>query len=298
MSALTSRPSVSRIPSTASAISTMPLQPHHKEASERRRARAASNTSNPLDSVIESAVRHTWIVPGAITAIVLLLWLASNPRNEANPYTPFVMLSYRIVKNGEVCYGKGKKDLMFVAFYTAFFTFLRELTMEMIIKPIARKIGLKNSKQSRFMEQCYSCVHFTVFGLFGLVHLSRLHKNRSNCYSISCPKLQCGFFKRHKCTWITLIKRIRHCLSRFTCFNRRIGLTCLSCYHSNSRNPEKISWNSQFTILPRFRLFSSHTGSISRGSEFLFSGPMISAIFSLRSARSLITSMRPTQLFR
>src|SRR5271170_3051371 len=170
MSALASRPSMSRIASTASAISTMPVQPHNKEASDRRRARAASNTSKPLDSLVEVSTRHTWIIPGAISGVLFSLWLAFDPYDVANPLRPFVLLSYPIVReDGEVCYGKGPLDFMFCAFYTAVFTFLRELAMEMILQPLARKTGLKKAKQGRFMEQCYSCAQFTVFGLFGLV---------------------------------------------------------------------------------------------------------------------------------
>lgn len=171
MSALASRPSMSRIPSTASAISTMPVQPHNKEASDRRRARAASNTSKPLDGLVESTHKHTWIIPGAISALIAILWLAFGPSDQSNPFRPFLTLSYRTENpNGEVVYGKGRKDFLFCAFYAAFFTFLRELTMEMILEPLARKTGLNKSKQARFMEQCFSCVHFTISGLFGLVY--------------------------------------------------------------------------------------------------------------------------------
>ena len=189
MSALASRPSMARIASTGSAISTMPVQPYNKEASDRRRARAASNTSKPLDSLVEAAHKHTWIIPGVIGSVVLVLWLAFGPYDVGNPFRPFVMLSYRIVKaDGEICYGKGKKDFLFCAFYTAFFTFLRELAMEMILEPLVKKTGLKKSKQGRFMEQCYSCVHFTIFGLFGLVCPTATKLT----ISMLCRKLQCG----------------------------------------------------------------------------------------------------------
>ena len=189
MSALASRPSMARIASTPSAISTMPVQPHNKEASDRRRARAASNTSTSLDSLVETAHKHTWVIPGFVSAVVLVLWLAFGPFDDGNPFRPFVMLSYRIVKpDGEICYGKGKKDFLFCAFYTAFFTFLRELTMEIILEPLAKKTGLQKSKQGRFMEQCYSCVHYTIFGLFGLV----CPTTTKLTVSMSCHKLQCG----------------------------------------------------------------------------------------------------------
>ena len=169
---MASRPSMSRIPSTASAISTMPLQPHNKEASERRRARAASNTSKPLDALVEQTHKHTWIIPGAISGIVLLLWVAFNPYDPANPLRPFVLLSYPVVNaHGDVCYGKGRNDLLFCAFYTAVFTFLREFSMEMILRPLARRTGLSKAKQARFMEQCYDVVHFGISGVFGLVNM-------------------------------------------------------------------------------------------------------------------------------
>lgn len=101
---------------------------------------------------------------------MLLLWVAFNPYDTANPFAPFVLLSYRIVNSdGDVCYGKGAKDLMFCAFYTAFFTFLRELSMEMILAPLARKTGLTKAKQGRFMEQCYDILHFGFSGVFGVV---------------------------------------------------------------------------------------------------------------------------------
>ena len=170
MSALTSRPSMSRISSTPSAISTMPEQPHIKQAAEKRRARAASNTSKPYDGIIESIHKHAWIIPGVIAGVIFVSWLLLGPSDESNPLRPFILLSYRTVnENGDVCYGKGRKDVMFFSFYVAVFTFIRELTMEMVLEPLARKTGLKKSKQGRFMEQCFSMIHFTISGLSGLV---------------------------------------------------------------------------------------------------------------------------------
>jgi hypothetical protein len=81
-----------------------------------------------------------------------------------------VLLSYPVLsEKGELVYGKGGKDLMFCAFYTAFFTFVREWSMEMVLAPLAKWAGLQKSKQGRFMEQCYSCVHYTIFGVYGIV---------------------------------------------------------------------------------------------------------------------------------
>ena len=148
----------------------MPEQPHVKEAADRRRARAASNTARPYDAIVESTHRHTWIIPAVISAIIFSLWVLFGIDNEANPFRPFVVLSYRVVNaDGDICYGKGRKDLLFCVFYAAVFTFLRELTMEMVLEPLARKSGLKKTKQGRFMEQCFSLIHFTISGLFGLV---------------------------------------------------------------------------------------------------------------------------------
>ena len=171
MSALSSRPSMARIPSTASSISTMPMQPASKEASDRRRARAESNASNPLDPIAESTHKHTWIIPGAISGTVLVLFLVLGGNREKNPFRPFVLLSYpQPQSDGTVMYGKGSKDLLFCAFYTAVFTFIREFLMEMVWRPLAKWLGFDKSKQSRFMEQCYALVYFLAFGCFGLVH--------------------------------------------------------------------------------------------------------------------------------
>jgi hypothetical protein len=59
--------------------------------------------------------------------------------------------------------------LLFCVFYTAVFTFIRELSMEMVLRSLAKWLALSKSKQSRFMEQCYALIYFTVFGFFGLV---------------------------------------------------------------------------------------------------------------------------------
>jgi len=149
----------------------MPSQPHTERANERRRARAASNTQKPLDSFLESTTRHTWIIPGLISATAVGLWFLFDPQNEENPFRPFLELSYPIVNQyGDTCYGKGAKDLMFVAFYAAFFTFLRELTMEMVLSPLALKLFPKQkSKRHRFMEQGYELLHFSIAGFYGLV---------------------------------------------------------------------------------------------------------------------------------
>jgi very-long-chain ceramide synthase len=168
----TSRPSMTRIASTPSAISTMPEQPSVKHAADRRRDRAASNTSKTFDPLAESTHRHTWIIPGTISAVIFILWLSFGVYDENNPFRPFVLLSYGVPGNdGEMCYGKGKKDFLFCAFYAAVFTFVRELTMEMVLRPLARYLGLNKSKQGRFMEQCFSFLQFTISGLYGLVRI-------------------------------------------------------------------------------------------------------------------------------
>ena len=172
MAALTSRPSMSRISSsTPSAISTMPEQPHVKEAAEKRRARAASNTAKPLDGILESTHRHTWLLPGAISAVIFSLWLLFGPYESSNPFNQFIVLSYRVVnRDGDICYGKGGKDLVFCAYYAVVFLFLRELTMEKVLEPLATKLMANKSKRHRLMEQCFAVVHYSIGGLCGLVY--------------------------------------------------------------------------------------------------------------------------------
>lgn len=71
-------------------------------------------------------------------------------------------------------YGKGKHDITFVAFYTVVLSFTREFIMQRLLRPLAFRCGIKSwGKQSRFMEQSYTALYFSIFGPLGLYVMSR-----------------------------------------------------------------------------------------------------------------------------
>ena len=71
-------------------------------------------------------------------------------------------------------YGKGKRDIAFVSFYTVVLSFTREFLMQRVIRPWALRCGIRGrAKQSRFMEQAYTAMYFAIFGPFGLYVMSQ-----------------------------------------------------------------------------------------------------------------------------
>lgn len=121
------------------------------------------------------ALKHTWFTP-LVILIVLLAAYAVNP-SPSNPIHSAIFLSYRREPKypGEpVMYGKGKKDLAFVAFYTVLLSFTREFIMQKVIRPWAHYCGIRSKgKLVRFMEQVYTAIYFSIFGPFGLYVMSK-----------------------------------------------------------------------------------------------------------------------------
>ncbi|KAG5927505.1 hypothetical protein E4U53_002853 [Claviceps sorghi] len=139
-----------------------------KKLSKRRRARGLASRARQL------CVKHTWVLPLAILA-VFLSGYALNP-TQANPIHNFIFLSYRLPRetlDTPVQYGKGPWDLAFVAFYTVVLSFTREFIMQEVLRPWARRAGLKRSKQARFMEQAYTAIYFFFLGPAGMYVMSR-----------------------------------------------------------------------------------------------------------------------------
>ncbi|KAF2148248.1 longevity-assurance protein 1 [Myriangium duriaei CBS 260.36] len=119
---------------------------------------------------------HTWINPLIIVLLVLGAY-ALNP-TESNPLHKAIFVSYPLPRapgsTAPIQYGKGKADFAFVGFYTIVLTFTREFIMQRVIRPIALRWGIKSrAKQSRFMEQFYTAVYFSIMGPVGLWVMSR-----------------------------------------------------------------------------------------------------------------------------
>ncbi|ETN45148.1 uncharacterized protein HMPREF1541_10025 [Cyphellophora europaea CBS 101466] len=142
---------------------------HLKPHSKRRKARSI------LRRYKQISFRHTWLNPLILVLIVLASYYA-NPGPQ-NPLHHAIFLSYPLgpdYPGGPNMYGKGKLDFAFVGFYTIVLSFTREFFMQRVILPWAVRAGIKSrAKQSRFMEQVYTAMYFSIFGPFGLYVMSQ-----------------------------------------------------------------------------------------------------------------------------
>jgi acyl-CoA-dependent ceramide synthase len=140
--------------------------------SKRRRARGA------LSRLKKFCLRRTYALPGMVLALCLALY-ALNP-TEANPMHRFIFLSYNVGPkdpadpDSPVHYAKGMWDFALVAFYTIVLTFVREFSMQELLRPLAVYCGMRtHSKQARFMEQVYTAMYIAVLGPAGLYVMMR-----------------------------------------------------------------------------------------------------------------------------
>jgi very-long-chain ceramide synthase len=140
-----------------------------KPRSKRRKARSI------LRRYKQISLRHTWLNPLILVLVVLASYYARP--GPQNPLHHAIFLSYPLgpdYPGGPIMYGKGKHDITFVAFYTIVLSFTREFFMQRVIRPLAIKAGITaRGKQSRFMEQVYTALYFSVFGPFGLYVMSQ-----------------------------------------------------------------------------------------------------------------------------
>ncbi|KAI9848336.1 MAG: hypothetical protein M1837_000600 [Sclerophora amabilis] len=122
--------------------------------------------------------QHTWVNP-----LILLVLISSAYAIHPTPSNPFhraLFLSYPLPREkGEdpsapIRYGKGPRDLAFVAFYIIFLSFAREFLMQRLIRPLALRWKVKRrAKQSRFMEQMYTAMYYGIIGPYGLYVMSK-----------------------------------------------------------------------------------------------------------------------------
>ena len=114
-------------------------------------------------------------MPLLLVAIILGLY-GINP-TEKNPIHHAIFLSYPLgpdTPGGPIMYGKGPRDIAFVAFYMIVLSFTREFLMQRLIRPLALRNGIRSrAKIARFMEQAYTAMYFAIFGPFGLYVMSR-----------------------------------------------------------------------------------------------------------------------------
>ncbi|KAF7717585.1 Ceramide synthase [Penicillium ucsense] len=172
---------------SAPAMSTMneisPIEPTFPNMSKSRTAdKVSSKTPSKkrrnrslLHRFADTCLRYTWLLPLILTLFLLSLY-AVNP-TPSNPMHSAIFLSYPQppkTPGGPIMYGKGKKDIAFVAFYTIVLSFTREFIMQQMIRPLAVWCGIRGKgKTARFMEQVYTAIYFGIFGPLGLYVMSR-----------------------------------------------------------------------------------------------------------------------------
>ncbi|KAJ5690712.1 Sphingosine N-acyltransferase lac1 [Penicillium macrosclerotiorum] len=170
---------------SAPAMSTMnevsPIEPTSPDLNKQFESRIADKSAGKTHSkrrrnrsllhrFADTCLKYTWLLPLLILVFLLSLY-AVNP-SPSNPMHSAIFLSYPQppkTPGGPIMYGKGEKDIAFVAFYTVVLSFTREFIMQQMIRPLAVWCGIRGrGKTARFMEQVYTAIYFGIFGPFGL----------------------------------------------------------------------------------------------------------------------------------
>lgn len=119
--------------------------------------------------------RRPWTIP-LLVAVSFLAFYAANP-TESNPAQRFLFLSYKVPDSAgsPVQYGKGPRDMAFVAFYIIVLTFTREFCMRQVLHPLGRHwCGITTrAKRQRFAEQMYTALYIAFIGPYGLYVIRR-----------------------------------------------------------------------------------------------------------------------------
>lgn len=164
----------------------------------RARSSSIKETLNQVDGVPGGALARTelskrpaqagflgelrsfkWMVNPLTSLKMILVILAayyalefSLPAGTSNPLRPFVFISYplkRLASEERTRYTKGPLDMCFLLFYIIVFSFVRQSVTEYIVRPFARRLGIRTeSKTLRFMEQAYAAIYFSASGALGL----------------------------------------------------------------------------------------------------------------------------------
>jgi acyl-CoA-dependent ceramide synthase len=142
-------------------------------------------TRRYLSKAKRMCIRHTWLLPLVLGLTIITGYLVYP--YSSNPLSACLFLSYPLARDDPLIpahvrddpdaplhYGKGARDFAFVGFYVIVLSFTREFCMQRLIRPIAIRFGIRNrDKQSRFMEQAYTALYFSIYGPFGVWIMSR-----------------------------------------------------------------------------------------------------------------------------
>ncbi|KAL9581930.1 MAG: hypothetical protein Q9203_005700 [Teloschistes exilis] len=160
----------------------------------------------------EFSFQHTWANPLIIILLVLTLYgvypYPTNPLSSAiflsyplDPSDPLIPAAIRADPKAPLHYGKGRKDIAFVAFYIVVLSFTREFIMQRILRPIARWCKMTSrSKQNRFLEQSYTGIYFGIFspyGLYVMYHSPVWYFNTAGMYETFPNRTHDALFKAY-----------------------------------------------------------------------------------------------------
>ncbi|CAG8527442.1 4838_t:CDS:2 [Ambispora gerdemannii] len=116
---------------------------------------------------------HFSELPLIIIGTIILGYLV-NPTSR-NPFSKFLFIAYQIgshdhdqMKFTKSSYGKGLWDLCLISFWVVVFTFTREAIMQYVLKPLGTWAEIKKSKLTRFMEQGYVVIYYSISSAVGV----------------------------------------------------------------------------------------------------------------------------------
>ena len=148
-----------------------------------------------------------------VPVLLHINWIVFTPlifsHAPPSPFAPFLFISYPTPSptddSTDPRYRKGWLDLLFLAYYVVFFSFLRQLVLFKLCYPIARRYGIrKGDKLARFGEQGYAILYFLFFGAWGLRIMSHLPT-----WWYNCPHFWIGMFDVIRCSTFKLTVNLR-----------------------------------------------------------------------------------------
>lgn len=96
-----------------------------------------------------------------------------------SPFAPILFISHPTPSPtddpNDLHYRKGYLDIVFVAYYVIFFSFLRQSVILYLCRPFAQRFGIrKEAKLARFGEQGYAVFCAIIASLWGIHVMSQL----------------------------------------------------------------------------------------------------------------------------
>jgi acyl-CoA-dependent ceramide synthase len=110
-----------------------------------------------------------------IPLVLYINWEILAPyvaKDFPNPFAPLIFISHYIPTSSpdDPRYAKGYLDLVFVAYYIIFFSFVRQTVTISLCRPLARHFSItKQAKIDRYGEQGHALVYFGLMGGWGFV---------------------------------------------------------------------------------------------------------------------------------